>query len=494
MITVENYKSETKNIDFSKLPEALQKAHNNFDTMAQFYDTNDKIKGVLDAYLDKLNQALMCEGEPQKESKKKTKSKPKTEHKKASKPKAKSEKSESKKEKKTSSKSKKRKKPEAKQIEKVHEEIRFIKRYILLHEKVKTKKQILLFINALQKAITEKRISKKSKYADEIMHIQEQLVKLFNRMDNETRIELDNNIFEKYYKLAYSEKVMSEITIIKQYIGLHGKKDVKERAERLMVKITNAFVKGKIDEHSKYLKKIKAIKRSLEDYVMDKSKKVAIHSAELNGLMGIVGQTVQKKKPENNSLNGLTGSQIINMDFENMGFTGKWKTLFGDPEKVFHVMIWGGEGSGKSTFAINFAKYLAKDLHQKVAYVAGEQQYSSTLKSIIKRLKATPETLIYKENLERDYSDFDFVFNDSVTFLELSHNDLKHLQENNPQTCFIYVLQALKDGSGYYGERKIGHLVDIKVRVEREDKNTSVASIDDKNRFGGQGSIEVWFG
>ena len=492
MITVENYKSETKNIDFSKLPEALQKAHNNFDTMAQFYDTNDKIKGVLDAYLDKLNQALMCEGEPKKESKKPTKSKPKTEHKKASKPKAKSEKSESKK--KTSSKAKKRKKPEAKQIEKVHEEIRFIKRYILLHGKVKSKKQILLFINALQKAITEKRISKKSKYADEIMHIQEQLVKLFNRMDNETKIELDDKIFDKYYKLAYSEKVMSEIALIKQYIGLHGKKDVKERAERLMVKITNAFAKDKIDEHSKYLKKIKAIKRSLENYIMDKSKKVEIHSAELNGLMGIVGRTVQKKKPENNSLNGLTGSQIINMDFENMGFTGKWKTLFGDPEKVFHVMIWGGEGSGKSTFAINFAKYLAKDLHQKVAYVAGEQQYSSTLKSIIKRLKATPETLIYKENLERDYSDFDFVFIDSVTFLELSHNDLKHLQENNPNTCFIYVLQALKDGSGYYGERKIGHLVDIKVRVEREDGNTSYASIDDKNRFGGSGKVEVWFG
>ena len=182
------------------------------------------------------------------------------------------------------------------------------------------------------------------------------------------------------------------------------------------------------------------------------------------------------------------------MDFENMGFTGKWKTLFGDPEKVFHVMIWGGEGSGKSTFAINFAKYLAKDLHQKVAYVAGEQQYSSTLKSIIKRLKATPETLIYKEKLEQDYSDFDFVFIDSVTFLELSHNDLKTLQENNPRTCFVYVLQALKDSSGYYGERKIGHLVDIKVRVEREDKNTSYASIDDKNRIGGSGSLEVWFG
>lgn len=56
------------------------------------------------------------------------------------------------------------------------------------------------------------------------------------------------------------------------------------------------------------------------------------------------------------------------------------------------------------------------------------------------------------------------------------------------------MLQALKDRSGYYGERKIGHLVDIKVRVDRDDSGTSVASIDDKNRFGGSGSMEVWFG
>lgn len=56
------------------------------------------------------------------------------------------------------------------------------------------------------------------------------------------------------------------------------------------------------------------------------------------------------------------------------------------------------------------------------------------------------------------------------------------------------MIQAIKDSSGYYGECKIGHLVDIKVRVDRDDSGTSKASIDDKNRFGGSGSMEVWFG
>ena len=184
----------------------------------------------------------------------------------------------------------------------------------------------------------------------------------------------------------------------------------------------------------------------------------------------------------------------MQMNFENMGFTGKWKQLFGDPEKVFHIMIWGGEGSGKSTFSIGFAKYLATCLKQRVCYVAGEQLISSTLQSIIRRLDAVDDRLIFEPKLVQNYAEYDFVFIDSVTFLALSHDDLKKLQEDNPKVNFVYVLQALKDSSGYYGERKIGHLVDIKVVVEREDKNTSIARIDDKNRFGGTGSMEVDFG
>jgi len=495
MITIKNYDKETKNIDFKSMPDALQSGHKNFNIMVKHYDTNPKIKEILDTYIEKLNQALICDNDNNEKVEKQKKQSSKTSSKPTKKTKSSSEKKKVDPEQKSKPSTRnKKKKPTPNQIEKVHDEIKFIKRFLLLDGKDKTKKQILLFINALQRAISERRIRKTSKYATEITNIQEQLVSLYNRMNQITRIEIDNKTLENYYAIAYSEAVMPEISVIKQYIGLNGKSNVKERAKRLLFRITNYIVKDKITENSKYFSKIKSIKKSLEAYVSGETDKVEIHKAELNGLQGIANCSTQKKKPDNNSLNGLTGSQIINMDFENMGFTGKWKTLFGDPEKVFHLMIWGGEGSGKSTFAINFAKYLAKDLHQNVAYVAGEQQYSSTLKSIIKRLKATPETLIYKEALEQDYSDFDFVFIDSVTFLELTHNDLKHLQENNPNTCFVYVLQALKDSSGYYGERKIGHLVDIKVRVEREDDNNSYASIDDKNRFGGRGKIEVWFG
>ena len=89
---------------------------------------------------------------------------------------------------------------------------------------------------------------------------------------------------------------MIETSIIKQYIGLNGKSDVKDKAKRLLIRITNYITKDKIKENSKYFSKIKSIKKSLESYVEGKTKKIEIHKAELNGLQGIANSNAQKKK------------------------------------------------------------------------------------------------------------------------------------------------------------------------------------------------------
>src|SRR5207244_2837416 len=54
--------------------------------------------------------------------------------------------------------------PQPTMVERIPEELRFIKRYINLNGKIKTKDDILRFINSLQKAILEKRIRKTSSY------------------------------------------------------------------------------------------------------------------------------------------------------------------------------------------------------------------------------------------------------------------------------------------------------------------------------------------
>jgi len=74
MITVKNYQKETKNIDFKSLPEALQSGHKNFNTMVEHYDSNAKIKEVLDNYIEKLNQSIICDSTEEKPKKKTTSS------------------------------------------------------------------------------------------------------------------------------------------------------------------------------------------------------------------------------------------------------------------------------------------------------------------------------------------------------------------------------------------------------------------------------------
>jgi hypothetical protein len=65
--------------------------------------------------------------------------------------------------------------------------------YALMHGKEKTDRQVLSFLNAVQKAILEKRIRKNSPYAAEIVYIQENLAKLYNRMSNIAEISVNKD-------------------------------------------------------------------------------------------------------------------------------------------------------------------------------------------------------------------------------------------------------------------------------------------------------------
>lgn len=85
----------------------------------------------------------------------------------------------------------------AKPVEQIDEEVKFIKRYVLLRGKEKTKEQILSFINSLQKAIVEKRIRKSSQYAEQIRYIQNILIKVYNNMGKNTLLKIRDNVLSE---------------------------------------------------------------------------------------------------------------------------------------------------------------------------------------------------------------------------------------------------------------------------------------------------------
>jgi hypothetical protein len=469
MINIENYLTASRNIEFDKLPAALKNgdklakgaAANNWSA----YHSNENIKRVVDAYLLKLNEWVGKNPQKKKETEK---TKP---IKKTAVPK----------EKKTDA-----KKPEKKEkatgkevtgkaaipVEKILLEVGFIKRYASLHGKVKTQDEILRFLNGLQKAILEKRIRKASPYADEIEKIQSNLIKCYEKMDDSIEITIDKKTLEHFEEIAHSQKTMLSVTYMKQYISLHGKKNVKDKAKVLFTKIKNAVSKSKIVKNDPYAEKLNAVYNALNKYIENETDTPLISKSELNGLMGLVGYN-QKKSTDLNGIEDIENvnpevirsTELAGMEFETIGLQGKYRKLIGDPCVGFSAMVYGLPKSGKSTLCIDFAKYLAQH-HGKVLYCAIEEKFGYTLKEKVERLHAIDPNLYVSETVPEDLSDYNFVFIDSVSRADLDIEELRNLSNNNPRTSFVFIFHSTKDGN-FRGMNQFAHDVDVIIKVEK---------------------------
>jgi len=288
-----NYFKEVKNIDIKKLPEGLKEGFETIKFGSKDYKTWEYLeddKDFLKVYFEKLNKHLKTSQSAKTSDNKKEKAK-------NSKPKPASQKSTT--NKKQATKQKTKPKPEKIElVEKVDDCVTFIKRYVNMNKQVKTKKQVLLFISALQKAITEKKIRKSSKYAKEIKHIQDELVKLYNKMVEQAKIEIKESTFNAYYKIAYGQKVMLSVTFIKRFIGIQGKTDVKERAEKLQKQMEIAVTKQQINRADPNKEKLEKIYNAVRLYTEGQSKVVQVDKAQLSGVNGLfeVETKSQKKK------------------------------------------------------------------------------------------------------------------------------------------------------------------------------------------------------
>jgi len=96
----------------------------------------------------------------------------------------------------------------------VQEEIKFLKQYLSLHGKIKTKEQLLHIIQELQRAIKEQRIRKTSPYAKEIEHIQQQLLKAYHATNNQLKIQLAPETIKKFNALLKQQKGLGILPLV----------------------------------------------------------------------------------------------------------------------------------------------------------------------------------------------------------------------------------------------------------------------------------------
>ncbi|MHB8260476.1 MAG: P-loop NTPase family protein [Bacteroidia bacterium] len=476
MITTQNYYTEINHIGASTLPPALLKSHELVNKITQdgasweTYKANATIKRVIDLYLDKLNTFEAHQVTKPTETKSKT-------NEPVAKKQAATKSVKSAKEKKVKE-VKKKKEDTAIGVEAIEDELKFIKRFVLMDGKTKSPEQVLHFLDALQKAIIERRIRKTSRYASEIKLIQEKLVELYNRMTEATTIHLKPETMQQMTTLVKTEKVMPSINFMKRYVRLQGKTGVEAKVKKLLDDLRKAVKNGTLTKADKYADKVNAMYKHITEVLDDTKKHVAldISKHELNGLMGILNDcgckslsgaedgeddASHKQLPNKNRV--MSSVDFANMKFNTIGFTGKWLDFIGDPCKPFTAMVFGRPKMGKSYLCMELAGYLARN-HGKVLYIAKEEKLDATLQKKLKDLQVQHPNLYVSDDMISDLSGYDFVVIDSVNKMELEPDDLDRLKANNPGVSFLYVFQTTKSGV-FRGSQHFQHDVDIVIEI-----------------------------
>ena len=496
MITANNYYNQINSIGANQLPPTLLKSHELVNKVTQegasweTYNGNATIKRMIDLYLTKLNEYV--------EQKKPTPNAVSTGHKETVKHEKKQHHVKPHKEPKVKA-VKQKKIDNATQVEHIEDELKFIKRFTLLNGKTKTAEQVLGFLNSLQKAIIEKRIRKTSPYASEIKIIQEKLVQTYNAMGTSIQIHLKPETMEKMIKLVKSEKVMPSIKFIKRYVSLQGKVGVKDKAQKLFDDMQRAVKQGHLTKSDKYADKVNVMYLSLHNLLFKPKQHDAldISKHELNGLLGILNgcgcnglEGVDDDDEEDEPRAVTKQNKIMNsvdfakMQFDSIGFQGKWLDFIGDPSKGFTAMVFGKPKMGKSYLCIDFAGYLARN-HGKVLYVAKEEKLDATLQKKLNDTNVKHPNLFVSDFLPEDVSGYDFVIIDSVNKMELQPSDLDTLKANNPGVSFIYVFQTTKEGN-FSGSNHFQHDVDVVIEIPEKGKATQ------NGRFNQGGEMEIF--
>jgi len=491
--TPTNYIAKSCNLPIERFPEPLKKGHHlalkAFNNNASAYKANDIVRTSMDHYLIALNEFMAKEQTTQSLSNDPNAVVTSTKNNSSANPIPPKQKSKPSKTVATRTKAPVRStaKPMAKPVELIPEEIRFIRRYVAMHGKVKTRIAVVRLLSSLQKAMLEKRIRKTSPYAKEILQMQDQLIKAANRMGEAAEINITKANLEHYREITSSQRIRDSIALLKRFVAIHGREGVQDKAERLIAAMERMVKSGKVSKDDPYSARLNEAYKSLKLYIRDKKKTPEIQSGELNGIYGLLGMapsgTSYSRDIKPKGLGSVMSSaDLVRMDFDTIGLKGKFRELIGDPSVGFTAMVFGQPKSGKSTLMLEFAHHLAVH-HGEVLYVAFEEGYGYTLKEKITRIGAIHPRLNFSETLPKDVSSYDFVFIDSVSRAGMELEDLVKLKNRYPRTSFVFIFHATKDGK-FRGGNELAHEVDVIIEVENKMATAS-------GRFNAGGQLKL---
>ncbi len=178
----------------------------------------------------------------------------------------------------------------------------------------------------------------------------------------------------------------------------------------------------------------------------------------------------------------INSMELQQMEFSVLDFRDRWQYFFGYPSVDFHCIIHGMPGEGKSTFAIQFAKYLAENIG-RVVYISGEEGFTKTLRDKFMNNNGISGYLdIADLRTGEDIlatippDEYNFIFIDSLDNMRIDAEKMNKIRDQYKNSALITISQSTKDGK-IRGSNELVHDCDISVKVENGIAKTT------KNRF-----------
>lgn len=169
----------------------------------------------------------------------------------------------------------------------------------------------------------------------------------------------------------------------------------------------------------------------------------------------------------------ISVNQLLNTRRKVLDFEGEWFESIGQPEVRGSMIIWGDSSQGKTSFALQFAKQIAK--YERVIYNSLEEGDSLSMAEAFRREKMTEVSrrivLLDKcpikeltDRLKRPKSP-NVIIIDSLQYSGLSYEDYKGLIKQFRNKMFVFISHA--DGKEPSGKvaQQIKYDAHIKVRV-----------------------------
>lgn len=151
----------------------------------------------------------------------------------------------------------------------------------------------------------------------------------------------------------------------------------------------------------------------------------------------------------------ISNKNMYNTNFEFAEFTGRWRATFDTPELKGAWTIYGGSGAGKTSFALQLAKYLTNFV-DRVAYNSLEQGNNSSFNRSWRRVNmAEVKNKIYlikerhkelRERLTKRKAPNVVIIDSVIRIDDLTRLKFNKLIDDFPNTLFIFIAHEDKAG------------------------------------------------